>query len=335
MSRPIVHCETDGLSSLEFGYLIEKIKRSEFATEPFPHIEIRDFLSREHFALVASDPQICLRKQESTEDLVTSLDDLGYEVIAFPGCVASVGEYLDWFNSGSGRRIHGATESFGIAYRLLHIRSEILRRLNAFLLSDEFKSALTEKFGISSVVEIDGGIHKYLHGYEISPHPDIRRKALTWMVNINPDRSSEDIDFHTHYMKFKNEWAFISNFWRGNRDVERDWLPWGWCESVKQQTRNNSIVIFAPSDDSLHAIKASYDHLATQRTQLYGNLWYEPRDLLKLDYRQFDLLGSTRHKDWRETGLEKIRSTKLGRTLLAVRNAVRGNRGRPLSPPFR
>jgi hypothetical protein len=38
-------------------------------------------------------------------------------------------------------------------------------------------------------------------------------------------------------------------------------------------------VIFAPSSGTLHAVRAHYDHLAGQRTQFYGNLWYEPADL--------------------------------------------------------
>lgn len=34
------------------------------------------------------------------------------------------------------------------------------------------------------------------------------------------------------------------------------------------------MVIFAPDNDTLHGIKADYDHLITQRTQMYGNFWY-------------------------------------------------------------
>ena len=36
--------------------------------------------------------------------------------------------------------------------------------------------------------------------------------------------------------------------------------------------KNNSIVIFKPSVDTLHAVKMKYDHTKFQRTQLYGNL---------------------------------------------------------------
>ena len=43
----------------------------------------------------------------------------------------------------------------------------------------------------------------------------------------------------------------------------------GLCETVKKQCRNNSIVIFAPNDDTLHAVKADYNHLKYQRTALW------------------------------------------------------------------
>lgn len=33
--------------------------------------------------------------------------------------------------------------------------------------------------------------------------------------------------------------------------------------------------MFAPSDDSMHVIKLNYNHLLFQRTQIYGNLWYD------------------------------------------------------------
>ena len=69
--------------------------------------------------------------------------------------------------------------------------------------------------------------------------------------------------------------SYVKTFWEGNPSNNRVWLPWSWAETVKQQKKNNSIVLFSPSDESLHGVKADYDHLATQRTQLYGNLWYQ------------------------------------------------------------
>ena len=102
------------------------------------------------------------------------------------------------------------------------------------------------------------------------------------MVNINPSPESENLNIHTHYMKFKDRYKDIYNFWQTNKDVDRCWVPWSWAETVKRQTKNNSIVIFAPDNDTLHAVKADYNHLKTQRTQIYGNLWYNNKKIAPL-----------------------------------------------------
>jgi hypothetical protein len=115
------------------------------------------------------------------------------------------------------------------------------------------------------------------------------------MVNVNPALNSEAIDYHTHYLRFKPERAKVQEYWKSNNDAERCWVPWSWCETVKRQTKNNSIVIFSPADDTLHAVKASYDHLSTQRTQFYGNLWYKdykPRVDVKWRNFEFDAKGN-------------------------------------------
>lgn len=94
------------------------------------------------------------------------------------------------------------------------------------------------------------------------------------MVNINPGRMSETQTHHTHFLRFRPTYKYVQAFWEGNPQLDRCWVPWGWCETAKIQDRNNSIVIFSPNNDTLHGVKARYDHLAYQRTQLCGNLWY-------------------------------------------------------------
>ena len=49
---------------------------------------------------------------------------------------------------------------------------------------------------------------------------------------------------------------------------------------LKIQSENNSLVIFSPDDDTLHGVKTNYDHLANQRTQIYGNLWYSEKKFI-------------------------------------------------------
>ena len=60
------------------------------------------------------------------------------------------------------------------------------------------------------------------------------------------------------------------------------------------QKKNNSIVIFSPSDDTIHAVKANYQHLNGQRTQVYGNFWYkEKQKLATMEWENLDLFNAS------------------------------------------
>ncbi len=275
---------------MKFDYLLDKVADAPFQREPFTHLYISNFLEPADFAAIVGSPAIQLGQVNSTPELFEKLAGAGYKVISFPGCVTSEKQYLDWEEGRSARKVHAATEAFGIVYRLDNRRDDTLAALEEFFASDALRDALLQKFGITGNVTLDGGIQKYLNGYEISPHCDIRRKALTWMLNLNPGEAAEQHDYHTHYLKMKPEWQFVQSFWRGNPQVDRDWMPWDWCETVMRQRDNNSIVFFSPSDDTVHAVKADYDHRQSQRTQLYGNLWYDDKPLRKMEYREFEAL---------------------------------------------
>jgi hypothetical protein len=249
---------------------------------PYQHIYIPDFFSPEHLAQITGAPEIRLTGVSSDEELFNSLFANGYKIIDFPGCITDRDVYMKWHQDKdqNHQKNNSACEGFGVTVRLVDPKSAILNQLLAFMASDAFEDVLAARFGLDqSNVRRDFGIQKYLDGYEISPHPDIRQKALTYMVNVNPSEASESADHHTHYLKFRPEFKYVQAYWEGNRDVNRCWVPWEWCESVKTQSANNSIVIFAPSDETMHGVKANYDHLVTQRTQLYGNLWYKELDV--------------------------------------------------------
>jgi len=284
-----------------FDYLLDKIRDAEMDDVPFRHVEITEFLDKDHFEAIVGDRQIAFDRAADAAELLDNLSAHGYEIIRFPGAITSRRQYLAWLAGAKDESAHAAatitqshitTEGFGAVYRLARYEGPMLKELNDFFLSDRLKNLLIDKFAIKAAVHTDAGIQKYLQGYEISPHPDIRSKALTWMLNLNPSDDSEQLNFHTHYLRLKDQWRFVSEFWRYNQDIERCWLPWDWCETVRQQTRNNSIVFFSPSDDTVHAVKADYDHLLTQRTQAYGNLWYESTKLKNLEYSAFDLKNS-------------------------------------------
>ena len=276
----------------EFGYLIDKIKNADFAIDPYKHITIDNFLSVEHFKAITAAKEVNLPKPKSTEDLISNLQLHGYEIQEFPGCTTSAKDYLACYNSNKWPVDKEILEGFGLTFRLKKYNTNLLEKLVDFLNTDEFKLSLKAKFDVTRKTYIETAIQKYLHGYEISPHPDIRRKALTYMLNINPSEKSEKMNIHTYLMKFKPERKYILNFWENNIDVERCWVPWSWCESEVEISKNNSIIIFAPSNDTLHAVKLEYDHLEFQRTQLYGNLWYEKKDTKYLiEYPELDILS--------------------------------------------
>ncbi len=283
----------------EFRYLIAKIESAPFIDEPFRHVNVFDFFSAEHFARLIAEPQITRPCAATVEALIDDLTKQGYEPQPFPGCITSVDEYIryihdaDAFNrellEGYGREL---LEGYGLTMRLRTYRSAFLRRLIEFLNGNEFLASLRAKFGVTGDATIETAIQKNLRGYEISPHCDTRRKALTYMVNIYSTDEAEQQAIHTHLLKFKPEYQYLYDFWRCNADVATCWVPWSWCETVKQTNRNNSIIIFRPSWDTVHAVKLHYDHLRYQRNQIYGNLWHTSTgEKYPVHYKQLDLLG--------------------------------------------
>lgn len=276
----------------KFSYISEKIKNAEFNQDPFKHILIEDFLKQEHLDIVLSDPQIHFDEVDSTETLLEVLQDEGYRVQNFPGCTTDLSEYLHHYNNDSFPHGRKGTpiESYGVTFRLQEIKNQFIQELTNYLNGQEFKQTLEEKFEIKKETRIITAIQKNLSHYEISPHPDVREKQLTYLLNINKDNSVDEVPIHTNLLKFKPEWEFIKDYWKNNHEKNTTWVPWDWCETRVITSKNNSIVLFNPSVDTLHAIKMIYDHTKYQRTQFYGNLMgldpvVEPmnyRDLLEV-----------------------------------------------------
>jgi hypothetical protein len=259
----------------KFNYIIEKIQAADFIFKPFRHLYVENLLNQEHFDLFEKNPQINFAEFDITEELIQHLLENDYVIQKFPGCTESIDEYLKYLKSGDWPVDTQRLEAFGLAFRLKEIKNPVLQELVEFLNSPTFQSALMEKFSITRPNKIETAIQKYLTGYEISPHPDVRGKCLTYLVNTNTTELAEqDKTIHTHLLKFKTDKAFVADFWRDFPEYNTDWVPWDWCESKKIISTNNSLVMFAPSFDTLHAIKLKYDHCKFQRTQLYGNLWY-------------------------------------------------------------
>jgi hypothetical protein len=276
----------------KFDYILDKIANAPFESEPFRHVYIENLFSADHFLEITSAPEINIHPAESDEALFADLYKHNYKEIEFPGTTTNIKEYLRWHKKPfSDKPVdQRLCDGFGVTLRLQKpTDGSILQQLAQFFKSDDFWEIAAGKFNINlDDVKTDIGLQKYLDGYEISPHPDIRLKALTFMINMNPAPNSEAIDYHTHYLKFKPERQYVQSYWAEHRDEDRFWVPWSWCTTCKQQTRNNSVVLFSPADDTMHAVKASYNHLLTQRTQYYGNLWYKTSQVkTKPSWRDF------------------------------------------------
>lgn len=277
-----------------FHYLNQKINSATIVDDPFPHIYIENFFDESDFQSIINSIGIKTPIFDNDNEMFKNLFSLGYKIIDFPGCITSQQEYIKWHKAKDiSHRSNSSCESFGLTLRLMEPKSLILQDLKNFIESDAFISSLAKKFDISlNAVNADNGIQKYLDGYEISPHPDVRKKALTYMININPSNDSEKQIQHTHYLKLKDKYQYIESFWEGNPEVERCWVPWSWCDSKFVQAKNNSLVMFSPSCSTIHAVKADYNHLLGQRTQLYGNLWYKETTTLKrLEWESLDLIN--------------------------------------------
>lgn len=269
---------------MNFDYILRKIAQAEFLDFPFPHVEIDNLLLPEHFATLTAAEEIAINDLQSDDELFSKLFAAGYRIVEHPGCIVNLAQYRRWRRGRLDARRYAkpTCESFGLTMRLGTPKSELIVAFVEFLQSQRFQNTLKDKFGLQDQdLNYDAGIQKYLNGYEISPHPDIRRKALTFMANINPSEHADCNSHHTHYLRFLQPYEYVRVFWEGNPKMDRCWVPWEWCESCKVQNRNNSLVIFSPGNSTLHAVRARYNDLMYQRTQIYGNLWYKTSDTIE------------------------------------------------------
>ncbi len=287
----------------DFNYLLDKISNHSFDKYPFKHISINNFFNKKHFEKIISDKQIIRDEFNNIEALIDDLTSIGYEAQFFPGCITSIEKYIEYINhpeetfdrnliEGYGKEI---IEGYGLTLRLKQYRSEFIQELMNFFTSSDFMNCLLEKFDLqdSNLLDIQTSIQKNLHGYEISPHCDTRGKALTYMINIYTSSEMEAQHLHTHIMKLKDKRKYLYDFWQYNTEVDTCWIPWNWCKTVKETNINNSIILFKPSFDTLHAVKLHYDHLKYQRNQIYGNLWFKQGpSKYSGNYKKVDLISN-------------------------------------------
>ena len=257
----------------EFDYILTKIRDAEFINEPFLHLEIKKFLSNEHLRMILQDKQIHFNETSNDEELYKTLTNNSYSIQKFPGCVNNWEDYVNRTNYITADPVEG----IGITFRLTKYQNNKNEELIKFMNSDKFHQVLKDKFDIIEETRIITAIQKNLDDYEISPHPDVRQKALTYLLNINKNDYVQNYDIHTHLLTFKSDYKWVEDYWENNTKYNRCWVPWDWCNTEKKCRSNNTLLIFKPTSKpaTMHAVKLKYNHNKFQRTQIYGNLMYE------------------------------------------------------------
>lgn len=272
---------------------LKKIQQAEFISYPFKHLYIPDFFDQQDFLKIITSDSILLPPASHDEQLFALLKQAGYNDIVFPNCT-NLKTYIERRKTNApvpdDHIWKDLIESTGVVLRLENPVDSILAELNSFLKSSEFQELMCRKFDLDiGNVFFDSGIQKYFDGYQIAPHCDTRLKALTYMININTDPDSENQKYHTHYMTLNTNYKYVQAYWDGNPRRERTHVPWDWCTTNTVQSKNNSLVMFAPGNSSLHAVKAEYNHLTHQRTQIYGNVWHRNQNLINgPNWKDFD-----------------------------------------------
>ncbi|MBW3051942.1 hypothetical protein CU305_07870 [Prochlorococcus marinus str. MU1416] len=272
--------------------MLDKIRLSKVKKKPFEFIYIDNFLSIDDLNMIISHSSF-KTSGNNFEELCSQMDKKGWTPHPHPGTFKDLESYKTWRKNNyrlnediyGHNEINKLCEGSGMAFRLSNL-PEFLSELRNLFLSEDFIDCIKNKFSLNDnfKYKIDCGFQKYLSGYEISPHPDVREKALTWMLNLNLNEKSENENYHTHLMKFKLEKSYIYEIWNNYTNIQRPWVPWSWCQTEFMHSKNNSITIFSPNSYTLHAIKAEYNDLIEQRTQLYGNIWYDMENSKNMPY---------------------------------------------------
>lgn len=267
------------------SHLVAKLEAAAVDEHPFRHVIIEDFL-----------PDECVEKLldvARVPGVRTSLQlwralRSEWAVQPFPGCSPSWSRYflergigLPWRDE----RVSGR----GLALRYSG-DSSVVKSVRDAMTSDEFTACVKQVMGLRRPVRADSGLQKYLDGYEIAPHSDPHAKAATILVNLGIDGVQRP-GTGTRLLQLKDERRYVQTFWRYNKNIDPDWVPWSWCEEVREVDMVNSLLIFCPDETTIHAVKCAYDHNAGQRLQLYGDYWFTdvPSAQPRASYRALDV----------------------------------------------
>ena len=148
-----------------FTYLLDKIKDQEFATNPFKHIYIENWLNEKHFNEIVNDDSIKIPQHSTTEQQIENLQNLNYKAIPFPGCTPDVQKYLEWYNGKKVTfKLNEILEGFGVSFRMMQYKNQMIQELIEYLNSAEFHDVLKEKFEKTQPTTVETAVQKYMMG---------------------------------------------------------------------------------------------------------------------------------------------------------------------------
>ena len=132
----------------EFEYILTKISDAKIINDPFPHLDIKNFLSEEHLDLIIKDNQIHFEKLEEHDKLYDTLIANGWTIQDFPGCINNWKEYKEFLENHKTYTSTSPVETVGITFRLKTYRNKKIQDLINFMNSTAFHEVLRKKFNI-------------------------------------------------------------------------------------------------------------------------------------------------------------------------------------------
>jgi len=264
-----------------FAHLVRKINAQPIETDPFPHIYLEEVFPAGYYRALLER-------------------------------IARVGEFVPTLYPGVAVDLDAKSfKDYGLTCRNFD-KDEELACLYALLKSEPFSRLLLDKFSAPESWGARGSaipaekhvffkegrenftcvfdLHKDLPGYEISPHPDVPSKIVTFLFYFTPDESLSR--FGTKLCRVKPECkATLARATRSKMssllvgatrpfvgksyglDQKDSWFPWEMFDVVKvAPAKPNSLLVFAPNADSYHAIRMDIppDHPLRERQTLRG-----------------------------------------------------------------
>ena len=68
---------------MDFSYILDKIKNAKIIKHPFPHLDIKNFLSKKHLQLIINEKQIHFGEKKTHDELYEKLIENYWKIQTF------------------------------------------------------------------------------------------------------------------------------------------------------------------------------------------------------------------------------------------------------------